>query len=145
MFFCRFKTFKKNVFFYKKPRVCLVVKTPSGCQCNPMGMGKWWIPCYFSLQIRIPHKKMTRIEWFMHWNRRTAFGLELSAKSVQNLRPCHIGFNYQTLRDLWKLYHQRGRSHILIINERSRTVAFRFSTKMTFCDVVARQGTGQWF
>ena len=43
-------------FFNKKTRWCLVVKTPSGCQYNPMVMGKWWIPCYFSLQIRIPHK-----------------------------------------------------------------------------------------
>ena len=55
-----------------------------------MVMGKWWIPCYFLLQIRIPRTKLTRIEWFMHWNRKTDFWLKLSAKSVQNLRPCRM-------------------------------------------------------
>ena len=91
MFFVDSKRFKKSVgFFNKITRGCPVVKTPSGCQCNPTMMGKWWVPCYFSLQFRIPHNKLTRIEWFMHWNSETDFGLKLSAKSVQNLRPCHM-------------------------------------------------------
>ena len=105
-FFCRFKPFKK-LYFYKTIQWCLVVMAPSDCQGNPMVLVKWWIPGYFSLQIRIPHKnKLTRIEWFMQWNSKADFGLKLSANSVQNLRPCHIvsrivgqPVRYGTIRD----------------------------------------------
>ena len=43
-----------------------------------------------------------------------------------------MGFNYQTLRTLLKLWHQRQLPHILIINEWLGTVVFRLSAKQDF-------------
>ena len=86
--FGRFKTFKKT-FFTRQPDGVLL----SRHHWVVNGIRWWWAN---GVSIAIFHcrfeflKKMSRIERFMHWNRKTDFGLKLSAKSVQNLKPCHI-------------------------------------------------------